>query len=151
MKTISTFHKLLFFKTTNLYTLDTKIWESILSSYESKKKKKKIWICRQLKYYQLRIRSEIGISLEIILNAFKRLTVLLSTEILILAMVPVSFISVGSLCELAMLSDVYILLSPQEEEVHTSSWGDRRTHLEAHSSKTLNPLPVIILVCLGNT
>ena len=41
MKTISTFHKLLFFKTTNLYTLDTKIWESILSSYESKKKKKK--------------------------------------------------------------------------------------------------------------
>ena len=118
---------------------------------KAKKKIITIWICRQLKYYQLRIRSEIGISLEIILNAFKRLTVLLSTEILISAMVPVSFISVGSLFELAMLSDVYILLSTQEEEVHTSSWGDRRTHLEAHSSKTLNPLPVIILVCLGNT
>ena len=42
MKTISTFHKLLFFKTTNLYTLDTKIWKSILSSYESKKKKKNL-------------------------------------------------------------------------------------------------------------
>ena len=48
-------------------------------------KKKIIWICRQLKYYQLRIRSEIGISLEITLNAFKYLTVPLSTEILILA------------------------------------------------------------------
>ena len=58
LKTIPTVHKLLFFKTTDIYTLDKKIWINILSSYESKKK---IWICRQLKYYQLRIRSEIGI------------------------------------------------------------------------------------------
>ena len=39
MKITSTFHKLLFFKTTDLYTLDTKIRKNILSSYESKKKK----------------------------------------------------------------------------------------------------------------
>ena len=38
MKIISTFHKLLFFKTADLYTLDTKIRKNILSSYESKKK-----------------------------------------------------------------------------------------------------------------
>ena len=35
MKILSTVHKLLFFKTTDLYTLDTKIWKNILSSYES--------------------------------------------------------------------------------------------------------------------
>ena len=38
MKTITTVHQLLFFKTTDLYTLDTKIWKNVLSSYESKKK-----------------------------------------------------------------------------------------------------------------
>ena len=32
MKILSTVHKLLFFKTTDLYTLDTKIWKNILSS-----------------------------------------------------------------------------------------------------------------------
>ena len=68
-----------------------------------------------------RIRSEIGILLEIILNAFKRLTVSLSTEILILSIASLSFISVGSLSELAMLSDVYILQSSQEDKVHPSS------------------------------
>ena len=31
MKIISTVHKLLFFKTTDLYTLDTKIWKNILT------------------------------------------------------------------------------------------------------------------------
>ena len=67
------------------------------------------------------IRSEIGISLDIILNALKCLTVSLSTEILILAVMQVSLILVSILCELAMLPDVYILLSPQEEEVHSSS------------------------------
>ena len=43
MKIISTFistYKLLFFKTTDKYTLDTKIWKIILRSYESKNKKK---------------------------------------------------------------------------------------------------------------
>ena len=55
------------------------------------------------------------------------------------------------LYEFAMLLDVYILLSPQEEEVHSSSCGNRCTHLEAPSSKRLNTLSVILLVCLGNT
>ena len=40
---------------------------------------------------------------------------------------------------------------PQEGEVHCSSCANRSTHLVAHSSKRLNPLSVIILVCLGNT
>ena len=108
-------------------------------------------VCRQLKYCQLRIRSEVGISLESILNAFKYLTVWLSTEILISAIVPLSLISVSILCELAMVSDVYTVLSPHEEEVHSASWEDRCIHLEAHSSKRLNTLSIVILVCLGNT
>ena len=37
MKIITTVHQLLFFKTTDLYILDTKIWKNILSSYKSKK------------------------------------------------------------------------------------------------------------------
>ena len=49
-----------------------------------------------------------------------------------LAIVPLSFISVCILCEFAMLLDVFILLSPQEEEVHFSSCGNRCTHLAAH-------------------
>ena len=59
------------------------------------------------------IRSEIGISLEIIPNGFKCLTVSLSTEILFLAIVRVSL--VGILREHATLPDVYISLSSQEE------------------------------------
>ena len=35
MKIISTVHKLLFFNTTDMYTLDTKIWKKFLSSYEN--------------------------------------------------------------------------------------------------------------------
>ena len=79
------------------------------------------------------------------------MTVSLSTQILILATTPLSFISVSIFYKFAMLPDVYILLSPQEEEVYSSSLGRRCTHLAAHSSKRLNPLSVIILVCLGNT
>ena len=67
-----------------------------------------------------------------------------------LVITPFSFISVSILCEFAMLPDVYILLPPQEEEVHSSSWGNRCTHMAAHSSKRLNFLSIIILVCLGN-
>ena len=59
------------------------------------------------------IRSEIGISLEIILNGFKCLTVSLFAEMLILSIVQVSL--VGILCEHATLPDMYISLSPQEE------------------------------------
>ena len=44
-----------------------------------------------------------------------------STKILILAIVPFLFILVGVLCEFAMVSGKYILLSPQEEEVQCSS------------------------------
>ena len=47
-------------------------------------------------------------------------------------------------CEFAMLPDVHILMSPQEEGVHSSSCGNRCTNLAAHSSKILNPLFVII-------
>ena len=112
------------------------------------KVKKYIWICRQLNY-QIKI-SGISILLEIILNAFKCLTVSLSTEIHFLSTAPLSLISASILCELAMLPDVYILLSPQVEEVYSSYWWGMCTHLEEHSSKRLNPLSVIILVCLGN-
>ena len=37
MKIISTFHKLLFFKTIDLYTLDSKIRKKKFSSHETKK------------------------------------------------------------------------------------------------------------------
>ena len=65
-----------------------------------------------------------------------------STQILILAIASLSFTTSSILCEFAMLPDVYILVSPQEEG---------STHLEAHLSKKLRALSVIILVCLGNT
>ena len=67
MKIITTVQQLLFSKTTDLYALDTKIWKNILSSM---KVKKDTWICRQIKYHQLRIKTETFISLEIILNVF---------------------------------------------------------------------------------
>ena len=54
IKIISTFPMVLFFKTTDLHNVYIPI----------------LWICRQLKHHQLRIRKEIFISLEIILNAF---------------------------------------------------------------------------------
>ena len=62
-----------------------------------------------------------------------------------------AFISFSILCEFAMLRNVYILLTPLEKEVHSSSLGDRCTHLAAHSSERLNSLYVIVIVCLGNT
>ena len=73
---------------------------------------------------------------------------------------PLSFILVCILCQFAMLDaldvyinmlDVHILLSPQEEGMHSSSCGNRCAHLAAHSPKRLKPLSVIILVCLGKT
>ena len=48
-------------------------------------------------------------------------TKILSTQILILAIAVLPFISVSILSERDMLSDVNILPSPQEEEVHFSS------------------------------
>ena len=40
------------------------------------------------------------------------------TKILTLAIAPSLFILVGVVCEFAIVPGVYILLSPQEEEVH---------------------------------
>ena len=78
---MSTVHKLLFFKTSDMHTLDIKIWKNILSSHESEKQI--LWIRRLLKHHQLRI-SENCSSLQIILNVFKCFTVLISIQILIL-------------------------------------------------------------------
>ena len=103
MKIISVVHQLLFIKTTDLHTLDAMLWKNILSSYKSRKKN-----ILKLKYYQHRKSRITGISLEIILIVFEYLVVSLS------------FISVSILCEFAMLPDVYILLSPEEKEVHSS-------------------------------
>ena len=100
------------------------------------------------KFWQIFI--QIFILLEIILNIFNVWQYYFRLKILILAIVPLLFISVCILCEFAMLLDVYILLSPQEEEVHSSSCGNRCTYLAANSSKRLNFLSVIISVCLGN-
>ena len=66
MKIICSFHKLLFFISTELYTLITKIW---------KKKQLKLMKVNTKKYHQHRIKSETGISPEIILNVFKCLAV----------------------------------------------------------------------------
>ena len=57
------------------------------------------------------MRSDIFISLEIILNAFN-VWQYQFPQILILAVALLSFSSVGILYEFAMLPDVYILLSP---------------------------------------
>ena len=47
-----------------------------------------------------------------------------------------------------MVLGVYILLFPQEEEVHFPSWGHRCTHSVAHYQKDLN-LAYIMLLCQG--
>ena len=65
-------------------------------------------------------------------------TVTFSAKILTLGIAPFLFISVGIRCEFASVPDVYILLFPQEEEVHYSYRGDGYAHLATHSSKRLN-------------
>ena len=142
MKIISTVPQLLFFRTTDqMYIVCIQYCIPIL------------WICRQLKHHQLRIRSEIFISQEIILNAFNVLQYHFDTQIDILAIMSLSFISIKILYEFAMLPNVYILLfHQQEEEVYSSSWGNRCTHLAAHLLKRLNPSSVnILVVYLDNT
>ena len=62
-----------------------------------------------------------------------------STKILTLAIIPFLLILVGLLCEFDMVPGAYILLSPQEEEVRYSSWGQRCTHSAVHSSKRFKP------------
>ena len=44
-----------------------------------------------------------------------------STKILALAIAPFLFIFVGIIFEFAMVPDVYIFVSPKEEEIHYSS------------------------------
>ena len=72
-----------------------------------------------------------------------------STKILPLAIAPFLFISWHPLRICYGVSGVYILLSPQEEEVHSSSWGHRCTDTAVHSTKRFKPLSVIILPCQG--
>ena len=68
-----------------------------------------------------------------------------STKILTLAIAPFLFISWVPLW--ICYGALYILLSPQEEDVHPSSWEHRCIHWAAHSSKRFKPLPAIILLC----
>ena len=65
-----------------------------------------------------------------------------STKILTLAIAPFLFVFVGVNCEFAILPGVYILLSPQEEEVLIlpKIYRHRCTHLATHSSKRFKPL-----------
>ena len=44
---------------------------------------------------------------------------------------------------------VYILLSPQEKEIHSSFWVQTCTHSATHSSKRFKPLSAIIFLCQG--
>ena len=70
------------------------------------------------------------------------------TNILTLAIAPFLFFLVSVICEFAMVPGVYILLSPQEEEVHYSSWaGHKCTHSAVHSSKKIKSLSDIMLLC----
>ena len=62
-----------------------------------------------------------------------------STEILTLAIAPFLFFSVVIPCKFALVPDVYILQSPEEEEMHSSSWGDKRFKL------------LLVIICLYNT
>ena len=45
-----------------------------------------------------------------------------------------------------MVSGVYVLLSPHEEEVNSSYWGDSCAQSAPHSPKRFKPLFVIILL-----
>ena len=58
---------------------------------------------------------------EIVLNVFKCLTVSLYLLNSYFGNSTVLFISVAIPCEFAIVQDLYILLSPQQEEVHFSS------------------------------
>ena len=71
-------------------------------------------------------------------------SILGSTKILTLTTAPFLFISVSALSvfEFAMVPGVYILLCPQQEEVHFSSWVHRfiYIHFQQHNHwKDLNP------------
>ena len=62
-----------------------------------------------------------------------------SIKIFILAIAPFLLILVDFLCEFAMVLCVYILLSPQEEEVHYSHECKTDVHIQQHiHQKDLN-------------
>ena len=56
-----------------------------------------------------------------------------SSKILTLAIAPFLFILAGVLCEFDMVPGEYILLSPQEKEVHSSSCGHIFIYSAIHS------------------
>ena len=60
-----------------------------------------------------------------------------SPEIRTLAIASGLFIKVDIICDFTVLPVMYILLSPQEEDTHSSFWVDRCTHLGAHASNVL--------------
>ena len=67
-------------------------------------------------------------------------------KIITLGIATFLYISIGVLCEFIMVSDVYILLSPQEEEAQSFSWWDWCTHSVENSSKRFKPFPAIMLM-----
>ena len=75
-----------------------------------------------------------------------------STKILTLTTAPFLFILVGaqSVSQFAMVPGVYILLWPQESEVHSSFWRHRYTHSAAQLSKSFKPLSVTIFLWQGH-
>ena len=75
-----------------------------------------------------------------------------STKILTLTTASFLLISVAALsvCQFAMVPGVYTVLFPQEEEVHSSSWGHGYTHSAAQSSKKFKPLSVSIILYQGH-
>ena len=89
-----------------------------------------LWICRQLKHHQFRIRikiiAKIFILLEIILGAFNFWHY---------------HFPLKSLFQYPL----------RKKRCTLDSWGKRCTHLTAHSSWRIHSSSVIILVCLGNT
>ena len=76
------------------------------------------YVCRQLKLHQHKIRSKLGILLEITPNVFKCLIVSL-VLLRFLLQQHHHFCLFYFICEFAMVPGVYILLSRHEEEVHS--------------------------------
>ena len=76
-------------------------------------------------------------------------SIICCTKILTLAITSFLFILVDVLCQFALVPGRYILLSTQEEEVHSSYWGHKCTHAAAHLSKRFKPLSDITWLCQG--
>ena len=99
------------------------------------------------------IRKEIAISVEIIRNVLKCLR-LQNTKIFTFAIAAVFYNLVDILCInllCCQMCTFYCTFFPQDEEVRSSSWRDKCTHLTAYPLRSLNILSVIMLLCQGNT